>query len=124
MIATLAAIAIYAMVAVYFGLSGRRVEATVTRLGLPDWLRAQAEKNRRKAFAYEAWGLPLVMLAAVADTILAREPWSHAITGMSLMFQIGAFAGIYAVIVAQARLTRDLGEWAGGASMLRPASDP
>jgi len=123
-LATAATIGAHGSVAAYFAATGRRVDATAARLGLADWLGAQAEKNRRKAFAYQAWGVPLALLAGWSAGSGGGEAWRHALPAASLAFQVGAFAGEYAVIVAQARLVRDLGGPDGGGISPRPAADP
>jgi hypothetical protein len=121
LIAFLATIGIYALVAIYLRVTGKQVEKAARLLGLPDWVQVQAEKNRRKAFAYEKWGLALIIPAAWADTLPGDRPWSCGMLAFNLSFQLGAFVGGYVIIMAQSRLLQDLESWAGSNG---PAGEP
>ena len=75
---------------------------------LPDWIEAQAKKNKRKAFPFEFWSMALIgvtaWLGAATDTQGMARPGTWALAALTLAFNLGAFAVEYAVIVAQARL--------------------
>ena len=117
-IAVATTLLVHASVFVHLRGTGRWVEATAGRLGLPDWVGVQAEKNRRKAFVYEGWGSALVVLAGWSG---GARWWHLVLSSSSLSFQLGAFVGEFVIIAAQARLLRDVGLRAGSA---RLASDP
>jgi hypothetical protein len=98
-------LAVHGSVFAYLRATGRDVEAVAGRLGLPGWVGAQAEKNRRKAFVYEAWGSSLVVLAGCSS----GGGWWHLVLSAScLSFQLGAFVGEFAILAAQARLLGDV----------------
>ena len=111
-VAVAATLTVHSSAFAHLRATGRRVEATAGALGLPDWVGAQAEKNRRKAFVYEGWGSALAVLTAMSG---AGRWWHLALSGSSLSFQVGAFVGEFAIIAAQSRLMRDVGSWAGPA---------
>jgi hypothetical protein len=104
----------------HFRATCRRVDGLVGASGIPGWVRAQAEKNRRKASAYVSWGLGMAGLSAWSG-------WSGGglghlvLSASSLAFQVGAFAGLIVLVMTQAGLLRDVEGWARSAL---PASDP
>ena len=117
-LAASATLAVHASTFAHLRASGRRVEAVAEALGLPDWVGAQVEKNRRKALVYETLGPALVVLAA---WFVGDRWWHRVVAGASLAFQVGAFVGEFAIIAAQARLVRDVKPWATSTG---PAGDP
>jgi hypothetical protein len=115
--AGLATVAVHGLVCSSLRTGRRRVEATAARLGLPDWVVAQAEKNRAKAAVLAATGVPLAILSIAALGLRPGSGWRVGLAAFNLAFQVGAFAGEYLAIAAQARLSRDLAGWPGGASV-------
>lgn len=93
----------------YFLGTGRWVKEVVRVYALPDWVWAQAQKNKRRAFPFALGGMLLIGSAAwlggAADTRRDFEStWHLAAAAVALAFNLGAFAVEYAAIVAQARL--------------------
>jgi hypothetical protein len=107
-----ATLVVYASATVAVGLMGQRVETIAGRLGLPDWVEAQAEKNRRKVLQYDRVGLPLIGLTVLSDVLLVEGPTYLGLQAFTLAFQLGAFFGMNVVIVAQGRLLSDVRGWA------------
>ena len=92
--------------------TGRRIEAMAISVGLPDWVRAQSEKNRRKASFYLCLSLPMFPLLTMAQAKgLVHGEWLIGLLGLNLAFQVGAFVGEFAIMAAQARLVGDVEEW-------------
>jgi hypothetical protein len=104
----------------HFRATGRRVDGLAGASGMPGWVRAQAEKNRRKASAYLGWGVGLAGLSAWSGW-LGGGPGHLVISASSLAFQVGAFAGLIVLVIAQAGLLRDV---EGSARAALPARDP
>lgn len=92
----------------YFLGTGKWVKEVVRVYKMPEWIEAQAKKNKRKAFRFEFWSMTLVSVAAWfggSSDAFGRNPiWHLATASLALAFNLGAFAVEYAVIVAQARL--------------------
>ncbi len=114
-LATLATIGLHGVVLAYLVATGRRVGAMAGRPGWPEWVGAQAEKNRRKAWATGAPGVVLAIASGWGPAGGRGGAWQQALSAANLSFQIGAFLGEYAVLASQAKLLRDVGDWAGPA---------
>jgi hypothetical protein len=120
LVAVGATLAVHGLAFVHFRATCRRVDGLAEASGMPGWVRAQAEKNRRKASAYVAWGVGLAGLSAGSGWL--EGGMGHAVvSASSLAFQAGAFAGLVVLTMTQARLLRDVEGWARPAV---PASDP
>jgi hypothetical protein len=92
--------------------TGRRIETMASSGGLPDWVRAQSEKNRRKVSLYLWLGLPLFPLLTLAQAKgLIVGAWLLGLLGLNLAIQVGAVVGEFAIMTAQARLVGDVEEW-------------
>lgn len=121
--ATMATLAVHSIAYTYFLATGKWAAEVVRVYNLPAWINDQAKKNKRKAFRFEFWGMTTVAIAAWlgagADT-MGLNPLVHlASAAVALGFNIGAFAVVYAVIVAQARLLLEVKDQA---DRLREAS--
>ncbi len=80
----------------------RRALRLVRDRGWPDWMGAQAEKNRRKALAYAAWGGTMAVAMAGSD-----GPWRVGLASATIAFHLGAFPAGWLLIAAQSRLSRE-----------------
>ncbi len=99
---------VHSIVFTYFLGTGKWVKEVVRVYRLPDWIEAQAVKNKRKAFPFELWSMTLVgvtaWLGAGSDARGWPSAWHLGAAALTLAFNLGAFAAEYAAIVAQARL--------------------
>ena len=100
-----AALAVHASAFGFLRASGRRVESIAGREGLPGWVGAQAEKNRRKSRVFEVGG---ALVAISGAGLLAGEWWSPIVSGSSVSFQIGSFLGESMIVAGQSRLLESL----------------
>ena len=116
--AAVATLSIHASAFVYLQATGRRVEATARQLALPEWVGAQAEKNRRKALVYE---IPGSVMAIVGTGFVVGEWWHPLRDGVSVSFQFSAFLAEYMIIANQSRLLGDLDARKGSTG---PAGEP
>jgi hypothetical protein len=112
MLAGMTTVGVYAWASVSLAISGKQVSVLAKRLDLPDWVASQVEKNRRKAFAYQWWGLPFLMASVWSDVLLTDWAVHHGVSALNLAFQLGAFAGMFVILVAQERLLQDVQSWA------------
>jgi hypothetical protein len=108
LLATLTTLLVHSIVYTYFLGTGKWVKEVARVYQLPDWIHAQAKKNKRKAFRFEFWSMTLIAvtawLGAASDTQRLGPLWHLGVAAATLAFNLGAFAVEYAVIVAQARL--------------------
>jgi hypothetical protein len=112
------ALAVQALAFVYLWATGRRIEVSARRAGLPGWVGAQAEKNWRKALHFQVFG----SVVAVAGVGLLVVDWFNPIAyGSSVSFQIGSFLGEAMIVANQSRLLEDL---SNPAPSSRPAEGP
>ena len=112
------ALVVHAGAFAYFWSTGRKIEAIVGREGLPEWVGAQAEKNRRKALLYQVSGSIFVVVGVGLLLFEYRHPIYG---GSSVSFQVGAFLNEFLVIQNQSRLLAELAGQAGpGASAVEP----
>jgi len=105
---TMFTLAVHSIAFTYFLGTGKWIKEVARVYGLPEWLEAQAIKNKRRAFPFELWGMVLVgvtaWMGAGTDTQGWPAVWHLALASLALAFNVGAFAVEYSVIVAQARL--------------------
>jgi hypothetical protein len=104
---------IHSIVYTYFVATGKWAKEVVTAYQLPDWINAQAKKNKRKAFRFIMWSMTAVAVAAwlgaAADTrSAAYTPWHLAFAAGAVAFNFGSFFVEYSVIVAHVRLLTEL----------------
>jgi hypothetical protein len=99
---------VHSIVYTYFLGTYKWVKEVVRVYKMPEWVEAQAKKNKKKAFRFEFWGMTLVSVAAwmggPSDSWGWSPLWHLATASLALAFNLGAFAVEYVVIVAQARL--------------------
>ncbi len=100
---------VHSVVFTYFLGTGKWVKEVVRVYQLPDWVWAQAVRNKRRAFPFELWGMLLIgataWLGAAADTRRGfGGEWHLMAASLTLAFTLGAFVVEYLSIVAQARL--------------------
>jgi hypothetical protein len=100
---------VHSIVYTYFLGTGKWVKEVVRVYKMPEWVEAQAKKNKKKAFRFEFWSMALISIAAwlgaASDSRQGfNATWHLAAASVALAFNLGAFAVEYVVIVAQARL--------------------
>lgn len=103
---------VHSIVFTYFLGTGKWVKEVVRVYELPEWVWAQAVKNKRRAFPFELLSMLLIgaaaWLGAAADTREAMNAtwaaWHLGISAAAIAFNLGSFVVEYASIVAQARL--------------------
>jgi hypothetical protein len=104
---------IHSIVYTYFVATGKWAKEVVQAYQLPDWISAQATKNKRRAFRFIMGSMTAIAIAAwlgaAADT---RGPsytiWHLGSAAFALAFNLGSFVVEYAVIVAHVRLLTEL----------------
>ncbi|GAC1451408.1 MAG: hypothetical protein NVSMB9_36360 [Isosphaeraceae bacterium] len=108
LVATISTLAVHSIAYTYFLATGKWAKEVVRVYQLPTWIDDQAKKNKRKAFRFEFWGMSLVAITAwmgaAAETRGLHPLWHLGVAAFAIAFNFGAFALVYAVIVAQARL--------------------
>jgi hypothetical protein len=101
--------------AIYLGSTEEWVGTTTNSGSLPDWVLAQAEKNRRRASVYVLPGLLIFFAMALArDKGWIVGSRLIGLMGFNLAFQVGALLGEFAILAAQARLVGDVEGWVAG----------
>jgi hypothetical protein len=106
---TMAALLVHSIVFTYLLGTGKWVREVVRVYQLPEWVEAQAIRNKRRAFPFELMGMLAIgataWLGAAVDTRAGFNPlWHLGVAAAALAFNLGAFTVEYASIVAQARL--------------------
>jgi hypothetical protein len=114
---------IHSIVYTYFVATGKWAKEVVTVYQLPDWINAQAKKNKRRAFRFIMWSMTAIAVAAwlgaAADTRGSYYTlWHLGFAALAVAFNLGSFIVEYGVIVAHVRL---LGELKDRADSLRQA---
>lgn len=109
LLTTMATLLVHSIAFTYFLGTGKWIKEVVRVYRLPDWVEAQAVRNKRRAFPFELWGMLAIGAAAwlggASDTRRDFEPaWHLGASAVALAFNLGAFVVEYAAIVAQARL--------------------
>jgi hypothetical protein len=109
LVATMATLLVHSVVYTYFLGTGRWVKEVAQVYALPEWVTAQAVRNKRRAFPVVLWGMLTVgvtaWLGAAVDTRRGFDPtWHLGAAALALGFHVAAFVLEYAAIVAQARL--------------------
>jgi hypothetical protein len=112
LLTTMATLAVHSIAYTYFLATGKWAKEVVEVYGLPDWINAQAKKNKRKAFRFQFWSMTLIAatawLGAASDTQGLNPLWHLGVSAATIAFNLGAFAVEYAVIVAHARLLMEV----------------
>jgi len=108
LLTTLTTLLVHSIVYTYFLGTGKWVKEVVHVYKMPEWVDAQAKKNKKKAFRFEFYCMALIGVTAwfgAASDARAFDPtWHLFVASLTLAFNFGAFAVEYVVIVAQARL--------------------
>ncbi len=106
---------IHSIVYTYFVATGKWAKEVVTVYQLPDWINAQAKKNKRRAFRFIMWSMTAIAVAAwlgaAADTRGSSYTlWHLGFAALAVAFNLGSFIVEYGVIVAHVRLLTELKE--------------
>jgi hypothetical protein len=104
---------IHSIVYTYFVATGKWAKEVVHVYQLPEWIGAQAVKNKRRVFRFIMGGMTAIAVAAwmgaAADTLgSGYSVWHMATAALALAFNLGSFVVEYAVIVAHVRLLYEL----------------
>jgi hypothetical protein len=104
---------IHSIVYTYFIATGKWAKEVVAAYQLPEWINAQAKKNKRRAFRFIMWSMTAIAVAAwlgaAADTRGSFYTlWHLGFAALAVAFNLGSFAVEYAVIVAHVRLLTEL----------------
>ena len=128
LLTTLATLLVHSIAYTYFLGTGKWVKEVVRVYGMPEWIEMQAKKNKKKAFRFEFWSMTLIGIAAwlgaASDAQGFSPTWHLLASSVALAFNLGAFAAIYAVIVAQARLLLEVKARADRQREARYGPDP
>src|SRR6185437_6445661 len=60
LLTTITTLAVHSIVYTYFMATGKWAREVVHVYGLPEWINAQAKKNKRKAFRFVFWSITAV----------------------------------------------------------------
>ena len=105
---TLTTLLVHSIVYTYFLGTGKWVKEVVAAYAMPEWIEAQAKKNKKKAFRFEFYCMLLIGITAwfgaASDARGFNPTWHLFAASLTMAFNFGAFAVEYVVIVAQARL--------------------
>jgi hypothetical protein len=127
-VTTMATLAVHSIAYTYFLATGKWAKEVVHVYQLPDWINAQAKKNKRKAFRFQFWSMTLISIAAwlgaASDTQGMNPLWHLGVAATAIAYNLGAFAVEYAVIVAQARLLLEVKARADQMREARYAAEP
>ncbi len=108
LLTTLTTLLVHSIVYTYFLGTGKWVKEVVRAYRMPDWVEAQAKKNKKKAFRFEFSCMVLIAITAwggaPSDTRGYNPIWHLFFSSFTLAYNFAAFAVEYVVIVAQARL--------------------
>jgi hypothetical protein len=104
---------IHSIVYTYFIATGKWAKEVVAAYQLPDWINAQAKKNKRRAFRFIMWSMTAIAvtawLGAAADTRSSSfTPWHLGFAALAIAFNLGSFIVEYGVIVSHVRLLTEL----------------
>ncbi len=104
---------IHSIVYTYFVATGKWAKEVVQVYQLPEWITAQATKNKRRAFRFIMGSMTVIAVAAWLGAAVdtrgsAYSIWHLGSAALALAFNLGSFVVEYAVIVAQVRLLTEL----------------
>ncbi len=104
---------IHSIVYTYFVATGKWAKEVVHVYQLPEWITAQATKNKRRVFRFIMGSMTAIAVAAwmgaAADTLgSGYSIWHMGSAALALAFNLGSFMVEYAVIVAHVRLLSEL----------------
>ncbi|WP_165253103.1 hypothetical protein [Paludisphaera soli] len=109
----MAVLGIHSIVYTYFLATVKWAKEVSRAYDLPDWLAAQASRNKRRAFRFILGGMAAVAAAAWLGAAVdtrgpAYRPWHLAAAGFALGFNAVAFLIEYAGVVSHHRLLAEL----------------
>src|SRR5262249_22700550 len=112
-ITVIVVLGIHSIVYTYFIATGKWAQEVVAAYQLPDWINAQAKKNKRRAFRFIMWSVIAIAVAAwlgaAADTqSLSYVPSHLGFAALAIAFNLGSFIVEYGVIVSHVRLLTEL----------------
>jgi hypothetical protein len=112
-ITVIVVLGIHSIVYTYFIATGKWAQEVVAAYQLPDWINAQAKKNKRRAFRFIMWSMTAIAVAAwlgaAADTQSSSYvPWHLGFAALAIAFNLGSFIVEYGVIVSHVRLLTEL----------------
>lgn len=126
LLTTMATLMVHSIVFTYFLGTGKWVKEVVRVYQLPDWVYAQAIRNKRRAFPFEILCMILIgataWLGAASDTREFDSTWHLGLAALTLAFNLGAYVVEYASIVAQARLLLEVKDQADAIASRRKAA--
>ena len=104
---------IHSIVYTYFVATGKWAKEVVHVYQLPEWISAQATKNKRRVFRFIMGSMTAIAVAAwmgaAADTLgSGYSIWHMGFAALALAFNLGSFVVEYSVIVAHVRLLTEL----------------
>lgn len=129
LLTTVAVLFIHSIVYTHLLGSGKWVKEVARVYQLPDWVAAQAKRNKRRAFPFLFWSMMLVgvaaWLGAASDTRRDFNPlWHLAASALAIGFNLGAFLIEHASITAQERLVLEVKEQADRLRAAQLVGDP
>jgi len=106
---------IHSIVYTYFVATGKWAKEVVHVYQLPEWITAQATKNKRRVFRFIMGSMTAIAVAAWMGAAVDTSPpgsgyaiWHMGFAALAVAFNLGSFAVEYAVIVAHVRLLTEL----------------
>ena len=129
LLTTLTTLLVHSIAYTYFLGTGKWVKEVVRVYQMPEWIEAQAKKNKKKAFRFEFWSMTLISIAAwlggALDGLYSQNAtWHLLATSIAIAFNLGAFCVLYIVIVAQARLLLEVKQRADAQRQALYGPDP
>ncbi len=128
LVTTMTTLLVHSIAYTYFLGTGKWVKEVVRVYGMPEWVEAQAKKNKKKAFRFEFYSMALIGVAAwfgaASDAQGFNPTWHLFAASFALAFNFGAFVVEYAVIVSQARLLLEVKSRADQQRLARYGPDP
>jgi hypothetical protein len=113
LVTVVALLGVHSIVYTYLVATGKWAKEVVHVYQLPDWISAQATRNKRRAVRFIMGSMAVIAaaawLGAAADTRgSAYSIWHLGCAALAVAFNFGSFAVEYAVIVAHVRLLTEL----------------
>jgi hypothetical protein len=104
---------VHSVVYTYFVATGKWAKEVVAAYQLPEWISAQATKNKRRAFRFVLGSMIVIAAAAWLGAAVDTRGsfytlWHLGSAALAMAFNIGSFVVEYAVIVAHVRLLAEL----------------
>src|SRR5262249_5377632 len=111
--AVVVVLGIHSIVYTYFIATGKWAKEVVSTYKLPDWIIAQAKKNKRRSFRFIILSIASIAgaawLGAAADTRGSLyTSWHLGVASLAIGFNFGSFIVEYGIIVSHVRLLTEL----------------